>query len=571
MAVRSLQLFSDKPTQGTSERRKKIADMLMAGDGSAPVAYSTGQGLLHAGSKALGGFLGRLADQDEEREQQEASDMLVKAFTGGFDASSVSSPLGGNVSDGGSSGTSSRSGGASRAFASNERTQRAIARLVEKGYSQHAAEGIAENLHDESSMNTNAVGDNGTAFGLAQWRGERFNNLKKFASSQGKDWKDFDTQVDFVDHEMRNGLDQGASVAYAKLKEAPDRNSAYDAFVQHYERPSKAMLQKRLRGGSPVGNSIDTPPQPPSFDTSFAQQRINSGLALMKNPRTREAGFQLMQQGLMEVQALKQKQAELGYQGEVEAYKYRRGRADKEEERLANAEKADNEVVALTPGAKLVRKGTGEVVAEGNAKGPAGDIEVIGPNGEVIRMSGGKKTELNAKYGQFYQRGTQANASLESVEQALADPKQRYVADYAPQMVSDFYNSPQFKLAKQAADNFLVTIIRPDTGAAVTKQEFETYGSIFLPRPNDPPAVLMQKKDAREKALEALKQGMTPEQVLQFAAPNMFDGKSIVPVPMQDKGKANPRDPGKPQKPAPKGVDPEVWKYMTPEEQALWN
>ena len=57
-------------------------------------------------------------------------------------------------------------------------------------------------------------------------------------------------------------------------------------------------------------------------------------------------------------------------------------------------------------------------------------------------------------------------------------------------------------------------ILRKDTGAAITKEETEEYGSVYLPRPGDSPDVLAQKKVSRTRALEALKAGMTPQAIL---------------------------------------------------------
>ncbi|WP_281354919.1 phage tail tip lysozyme [Chelativorans xinjiangense] len=55
-----------------------------------------------------------------------------------------------------------------------------------------------------SGLNPNAVGDNGTAHGIFQWRGDRLDNLKAFAKRNNADWRDFDTQLRFADFELRN-------------------------------------------------------------------------------------------------------------------------------------------------------------------------------------------------------------------------------------------------------------------------------------------------------------------------------------------------------------------------------
>lgn len=540
MPIKTFSLFSQQQSPKDYDRRKRLAQMLMDEGGRAGAAYNTGQGLAIAAPKILGGLLDKMSDDEEKQQEDEAWSGILKAVTGGLDADTVSSPLASSGSPSSSADPSAapsggRSGGGSRAAAAGERKSRAVQRLVEKGYSPHAAEGVADNLFDESAFNPKAVGDNGTAFGLAQWRGDRLKNLKQFAASQSRDWQDFDTQLDFVDHEMKNGLDEGAKIAYAKLQQAPDKDSAYNAFVQHYERPSADNLAKRLRRTRQEAGlrSVDEPPDAPALDSGLFDQQINAGLAMMRNPRTREAGFSLYQRGVAAKAEARQKAAQLGYAGQVEAWKYRRDRADKLDD---EARKEGQKTYTLSPGQRVV-DAEGNIVAEGAPKQASEGI-TLGYDEQgrpIVSMGGSGKppTEMNQKYEQFFTRGRSANTILDRLDTALAKPE-RYIAEYGPQVAQDYLNSEEFKLAKNAADNFLVTIIRPDTGAAVTKQEFDIYGSIFLPRPNDTPAIIAQKQEARRTALEALKAGMKPEQILRTARPELFDGTSTVPKGVDD-------------------------------------
>ncbi|KAK6697709.1 hypothetical protein SNK04_013804 [Fusarium graminearum] len=68
--------------------------------------------------------------------------------------------------------------------------------------------------------------------------------------------------------------------------------------------------------------------------------------------------------------------------------------------------------------------------------------------------------------------------------------------------------SPERKQAKQAAAEFLSAILRKDTGAAITQQEFDIYGPMYLPMPGDDRKTLEQKSLAREGALESIKAGL---------------------------------------------------------------
>ncbi|MEB2544080.1 phage tail tip lysozyme [Burkholderia cenocepacia] len=55
----------------------------------------------------------------------------------------------------------------------NPKAHAVALRMMSMGWSQAAASGIAANLWRESGFDPNAVGDNGNAFGVAQWHGDR--------------------------------------------------------------------------------------------------------------------------------------------------------------------------------------------------------------------------------------------------------------------------------------------------------------------------------------------------------------------------------------------------------------
>jgi hypothetical protein len=118
-------------------------------------------------------------------------------------------------------------------------------------------------------------------------------------------------------------------------------------------------------------------------------------------------------------------------------------------------------------------------------------------------------------------------------------------------VVGNFAKSEGYQQAEQAGKEFLQAILRKDTGAAITNEETNEYGSVYLPRPGDTPATLQQKKVSRRRALEAIKAGMPPQAIL-----------------AQEKALANTEAAGEVQ--MPEGMDASIWGAMTPEEKALW-
>jgi hypothetical protein len=124
-----------------------------------------------------------------------------------------------------------------------EAANRAYQYFIDQGYTPAQASGIVGNLINESGLNPSAVNPNDAgpgrdSFGLAQWNRERLSNLQSFAASRGTNASDFDTQLAFIDHELRGtGGNGGGSerAAYNRLISTNDPQRAAEAFST-YER-----------------------------------------------------------------------------------------------------------------------------------------------------------------------------------------------------------------------------------------------------------------------------------------------------------------------------------------------
>lgn len=151
-------------------------------------------------------------------------------------------------------------------------------------------------------------------------------------------------------------------------------------------------------------------------------------------------------------------------------------------------------------GAQPVPKANG-----GISIGPDGQLQVTGS------LNGPKLTEQQSKDLGFYARGTEAlknlgaGDALTSYGSTLAS----HVPGFGNKLAGDDYQR-----AQQAGNEFIASILRKDSGAAITKQEQDTYGRMYLPQPGDSPETLKQKAGARQTALDAIKSGMGPAQQL---------------------------------------------------------
>lgn len=117
--------------------------------------------------------------------------------------------------------------------ADSERAMYIRDKLMSLGWSKAAASGIVGNLVQESGLRTDAVGDDGTSGGIAQWHNERWDALKRYAAARGKEWTDLDTQIAYLDHELRTN----ESEAGDKLRNVKDAAEGASVFMHEFERP----------------------------------------------------------------------------------------------------------------------------------------------------------------------------------------------------------------------------------------------------------------------------------------------------------------------------------------------
>lgn len=127
--------------------------------------------------------------------------------------------------------------------ATGERSKYIQQKLMSMGFTASAAAGVVGNLVQESGLRTDAIGDNGTSGGLAQWHNERWETLKRFAAARGKDWTDLDTQIEFLAEEMRTSY----ADTYAKMQSAELPEIAGQIMTDEYEIPDPASANYAQR------------------------------------------------------------------------------------------------------------------------------------------------------------------------------------------------------------------------------------------------------------------------------------------------------------------------------------
>lgn len=95
-------------------------------------------------------------------------------------------------------------------------------------------------------------------------------------------------------------------------------------------------------------------------------------------------------------------------------------------------------------------------------------------------------------------------------------------------------NSSDWQQYQQAAREGIASILRKDTGAAVTQTEWDLYFPMLYPQPGDAPGVVLQKKRAREAASQALRGSSGPAFDVMFPNGPAIPGQSSAPQRAQN-------------------------------------
>ena len=157
--------------------------------------------------------------------------------------------------------------------------------FVGKGWTPAQAAGLVGNFQAESGVNLkpNAVGDGGSAYGIAQWQGPRqadFQAKYGFPIQQAN----LNQQLEFVNYELTQGKEQAAG---ARLRATTTAGEAAAVTDQYYERSSGIHRQKRIDYANSLYAGRDPTVTPPP--TTQAEIDANSGTSSKIEPAAEPA------------------------------------------------------------------------------------------------------------------------------------------------------------------------------------------------------------------------------------------------------------------------------------------
>ena len=126
----------------------------------------------------------------------------------------------------------------------------AIDFLVKQGFSVNQAYGIVGNLQVESFDDIRPWAEDGTgAYGIAQWQGDRLEDLKQFARDNQSDYTAFETQLAFLVYELQH-KERGnwQKVLSESVNGTPEEYASYfDKYVERSSQEHNWVRQQKAR------------------------------------------------------------------------------------------------------------------------------------------------------------------------------------------------------------------------------------------------------------------------------------------------------------------------------------
>ena len=141
--------------------------------------------------------------------------------------------------------------------------QKIIAGLMQRGFPEHIAKGMAANMIVESGLNTSVneiaplVEGSRGGYGLNQWTGPRRRQFEAFAADRGASLSDLNTQLDFTAWELQN-TERGAGQALSGAGTAADAARIYS---EKFLRPGIPHLDRRIAEANRLAGIAQGQPQ----------------------------------------------------------------------------------------------------------------------------------------------------------------------------------------------------------------------------------------------------------------------------------------------------------------------
>jgi hypothetical protein len=138
---------------------------------------------------------------------------------------------------------------------------------------------------------------------------------------------------------------------------------------------------------------------------------------------------------------------------------------------------------------------------------PGGALPLV-----MMQPGAGKQDQMNdaqATSANYADRMVTANRVMGALD-ADATTWAQKVRERAGNFIGYNINSPEYQRLRQAQENFLIGILRKESGAAVSQAEWDRYAKFYFPMPGDDATTVKQKQETREQAMRGLQREAGP-------------------------------------------------------------
>lgn len=137
---------------------------------------------------------------------------------------------------------------------------------------------------------------------------------------------------------------------------------------------------------------------------------------------------------------------------------------------------------------------------------PDGTVRFVQGNVDPAKMP--KVTEAEGKNAGFLKRALTAEKELSALESEGTSLWNR-AADAVP-VLGNYAKSADAQKFDQAQRNFINAVLRRESGAVISPEEFDNARKQYFPQPGDGPDVIAQKRKNREDAITGFEIGSGP-------------------------------------------------------------
>ncbi|MCR5789787.1 MAG: Ig-like domain-containing protein [Lachnospiraceae bacterium] len=116
------------------------------------------------------------------------------------------------------------------------------------GLTTAAACGVLANIYCESGFNPQALGDNGTSYGLCQWHNGRFTNLRNYCLKNGYDYRTVSGQLSYLGYELTYSYSSTLKLLKSLFNDSEAAYYAGYSWCYNFERPKNTGAVSIVRG-----------------------------------------------------------------------------------------------------------------------------------------------------------------------------------------------------------------------------------------------------------------------------------------------------------------------------------